>query len=164
MFRKGYLRLKHFQGAGILFCVGDVATGTIRVLLSRRKSGTWSIPGGKREAGDSDALANARRETIEEFGEIPGEPRMMLQANYPLGIPGLVGFHWTTFVMQLPRIPDLDKFPRRTGTHFRNEFTEAGWFNIDGSGPDALPPRTHALLHLPLFQLRRRRAEILGND
>ena len=75
-----------YRGAGILFCAADADDW--EVLLGRRKSGVWSIPGGGREEGDWDAWATARRETGEEFGGARGTYRSC--SSHPIPWAGFI--------------------------------------------------------------------------
>ncbi len=65
-------RLLRYRGAGVLLVRsrGHEAAGVRLVLLARRKSGWWSIPGGGAHGGESFRDA-ALREATEEVGALP---------------------------------------------------------------------------------------------
>ena len=134
-----------YQGAGILlFAKQDLKFSIL--LAQRRRSGIWSIPGGGREGSDSDEWSTAHRETTEEFGKVP-EP---LQATFSLTYPfGILGFHWTTFVVEVTDPPPIETYPNRQVRDFVNEFRDAAWFPID-----ALPPKIKCLLYSVIWKLR----------
>ena len=137
-----------YRGAGILFFTGQGSD--TRILLARRKrSRVWSIPGGARDKTDEGLWATAFRETTEEFGSVP-EPR---QRRFSLTFPFLVlGFHWKTFVLELPEPPPVSTYPDRNARDFVKEFSDAEWIPIH-----SLPPKTHWLLYPVLWRLRIKR-------
>ena len=139
--------MPHYRGAGILF-ITATAPRRHHLLLARRKSGIWSIPGGGSSRHDSDAAATAWRETHEEFGPPQDHGQVLFTQRYPFA---LLGFDWTTFVVELPAIPDPSLFPSPHARDFRHEFTEARWFPIT-----RLPKRTHPLLYPILLRLLTR--------
>jgi 8-oxo-dGTP pyrophosphatase MutT (NUDIX family) len=138
--------MKKFTGAGILFTALD-ADGLRHVLLARRKSGVWSISGGKASIRDADHQETAWRETEEEFGVPLDRGTFLFEQRYPFG---LGGFDWTTLVHQLPVITDPSVFPNPHARDFHREFTEARWFPISQT-----PPKTHILLLPILLRLRK---------
>lgn len=133
--------MKTYAGAGILFL-----SSASDVLLARRKSGVWSIPGGGAISADQGPWETAWRETAEEFGPVPDRWSREGSMRYPFG---LLGFEWTTFVLRLEAPPAIDKFPVRAGTHFHHEFDDASWFS-----PRRLSGRTHWLLFPLVWRLR----------
>lgn len=140
--------MKPYSGAGILF-IATTASKQDYLLLARRKSGVWSIPGGGRSSQDRDAASNAWRETREEFGELPCTGHLLFVLRYPFS---LIGFDWTTLVIALRSPPDQSLFPSPKARDFFSEFTEARWFCICD-----LPKRTHFLLYPIIFRLRLHR-------
>jgi 8-oxo-dGTP pyrophosphatase MutT (NUDIX family) len=139
--------MPHYCGAGILFIAATAPRGH-QLLLARRKSGIWSIPGGGSTRHDADAAATAWRETREEFGHPQQPGQVLFTQRYPFS---LFGFDWTTLVVELPAIPDPSLFPSPHARDFHREFTEARWFPIT-----RLPKRTHSLLYPILFRLLTR--------
>jgi 8-oxo-dGTP pyrophosphatase MutT (NUDIX family) len=140
--------MPHYRGAGILFIAATAPRGH-QLLLARRKSGIWSIPGGGSTRHDADADATAWRETREEFGHPPQPGQVLFTQRYPFS---LFGFDWTTLVVELPAIPDPSLFPSPHAHDLHREFTEARWFPITRP-----PKRTHLLLYPILLRLRTRR-------
>jgi 8-oxo-dGTP pyrophosphatase MutT (NUDIX family) len=139
--------MPHYRGAGILFIAATAPRGH-QLLLARRKSGVWSIPGGGSTRHDADAAATAWRETHEEFGHPPQPGQLLFTKRYPFS---LFGFDWTTLVVELPATPAPSLFPSPHARDFHREFTEAGWFPAN-----RLPKRTHLLLYPILLRLRTR--------
>ena len=137
-----------YRGAGILFLARD-HSGKLAMLLGRRRSGVWSIPGGARNRMDASAVDTAWRETHEEFGPLPanaGLPEQLLTFSYPFSC---LGFSWKTIVVMLPTMPDEHEFPSPAARDFHVEFTRADWFLIS-----SLPPRTHLLLYPVIWRLK----------
>lgn len=135
-----------YHGAGILF-FRQSSDHPVSILLGQRRySGVWSIPGGGRASKDPDSWATARRETHEEFGFMPETHQQRFTLKYPFG---LLGFDWTTFVVELPAHPSNPTFPDRTARDFHAEFRDADWFPIH-----ALPAKTHWLLYPAVWRLQ----------
>jgi 8-oxo-dGTP pyrophosphatase MutT (NUDIX family) len=135
----------NYQGAGILFYAIQ-EQGVFILLAQRKRSGVWSIPGGGRHHSDADPWSTAHRETTEEFGSMPTPHRVKFSQNYPFGI---LGFRWTTFVVEVLDQPPIVAYPDRQAADFADEFRDAAWFPIC-----ALPPKTHWLLYPLIWKLR----------
>lgn len=130
-----------YNGAGILFIGEPMGDSAQHCLLGcRRRSGVWSIPGGKANRGE-DPWVTAVREATEEFGRLPARAERICSVRFPL-----VLFKWTTFVVRLPEVSD---FPDRTARDFAREFSNAAWFPIG-----ALPLKMHPLIHPVIVRLR----------
>ena len=135
----------NYHGAGILFYKKQQSKLSI-LLAQRKRSGVWSIPGGGRDGCDSDPWSVANRETAEEFGSVPSRHQVKSSWTYPFGI---LGFHWTTFVVEALDPPPIESYPDRRARDFVNEFRNVAWFPIN-----ALPPKTHWLLYPVIWKLR----------
>jgi 8-oxo-dGTP pyrophosphatase MutT (NUDIX family)/GNAT superfamily N-acetyltransferase len=90
------------EGAGLLLTTGE------KVLLLKRSSqvdqpGTWGIPGGAMDDGESPMQA-AKRETVEETGRVPSL-RVVGKTVFSKG-----GFKYTTFICRVSKeyTPSLD--------------------------------------------------------
>jgi 8-oxo-dGTP pyrophosphatase MutT (NUDIX family) len=136
-----------YQGAGILFFTQSHNETSV-LLGQRRRSGVWSIPGGRWHESDSDPWATAYRETVEEFGSVPTGHQERSSLRYPFG---LFGFDWTTFLLEVPDPPAIAAYPDRQAQDFHVEFRDAAWFPIH-----SLPPKTHWLLYPLIWKLRKR--------
>lgn len=134
-----------YHGAGILFCA-RLEQGISILLAQRKRSGIWSIPGGGRHESDDAPWGTAHRETSEEFGSLPDPHQVKFTLTYPFGI---LGFQWTTFVVETLNPPPITIYPNRHSRDFANEFRDAAWFRIV-----ALPPKTHWLLYPAIWKLR----------
>ena len=104
-------------------CVGGIVRDGDRLLLVRRGQaparGTWSVPGGRVEAGESDAQATAR-EVLEETGlavEV-GERAGSVERDAPGG-----GVYVIQDYLCRPA-PDADVAAVRAG----DDADDAGWF------------------------------------
>jgi len=134
-----------YHGAGIL--IYGRHGQDLTVLLARRKhSGVWSIPGGGHHESDTDPWSTAQRETTEEFGCIPSNHQVKFSQTYPFRI---IGFQWTTFVVEVPETPPTTLYPDRRARDFSIEFSDAAWFPSH-----SLPPKTHWLLYPVIWKLR----------
>lgn len=97
-----------------------------RLLLIRRKgahgSGTWAVPGGHLEFGESPAEC-AIREAFEETGLVVVDPRCVALTNdiFPVDEK-----HYLTIWMTVDCPSDLDVNPSK------DEVAEWGWFAWDG--------------------------------
>ena len=121
-----------------------------RVLLIRRGkepfAGTWALPGGFVNEGETLAAA-ARRELEEETGTTVGE----LEQLYTAGDPGRDPRGWTISVAYLCRV-DVAQLKPKAG----DDAAEVGWFRLDR--PPALA-FDHAIL---LARARTRLADRAG--
>lgn len=124
------------SGAGIFFTDGR------KVLLLKRgesdNEGTWCLPGGKVEEGES-AIEAARRESMEECGRVKGSRFDDLEQRD--------GMHrWTTFFFRVDG---------PFGCRLSHEHTDYGWFKLaDLKGMD-LHPKFRKHLHRHLSVVRR---------
>lgn len=111
------------SGAGIFFTDGS------KVLLLKRSEkgdgyGTWGLPGGKAEQGES-AIDTARRESKEECGKVKGRRFDELEERD--------GLHkWTTFFFKIEK-----PFKCRLS----DEHTEYKWFKLDELDEIKLHPK-----------------------
>jgi ADP-ribose pyrophosphatase YjhB (NUDIX family) len=135
-------------------CVGGIVLdGDGRMLLVRRGTepakGTWSVPGGRVEAGESDATATAR-EVLEETG-------------LPVRVGRLVG----TVERDAPRggvfvIRDFLCTPEEgadlAAVHAGDDAADAAWFTADEvAALDTAPGLVAALTEWGVLQLFQRR-------
>ncbi|MDM8526078.1 NUDIX hydrolase [Desulfococcaceae bacterium HSG8] len=136
-----------YRGAGILFCVAE-EDQIPKILLGKRRSGIWSIPGGGSKKGET-LWETARRETEEEIGFLPDNVKYekLFSLPYPLGI---FGFKLKTFVLKLSECPEKHVFPDRNAPHI-NGFSEVRWFQIN-----RLPSKTHYLLYPAICWLKKK--------
>ena len=116
-------RPKKPTAAGVLFQAQD----TGRVLLVKRGSrvtapGTWSVPGGAIDAGETPEMA-ALREAGEEI-KFSGQPDLRLWTQ--TSVDGVV---FNTYIAEVPS---------EFGTRLNQENSEAKWFD-----PDSLPQGLH---------------------
>ena len=135
-----------YRGAGTLFFTE--VNGTCEILLARRKSGFWSIAGGRANCGE-DLEPAALRETKEEFGVSPESARECFHFNYPLAVLGF-GFRWKTVLHELSERTQFGVFPDPRARDFYREFSKAEWFPID-----ELPARTNWLVCPVVWKLKR---------
>jgi 8-oxo-dGTP pyrophosphatase MutT (NUDIX family) len=148
--RKWLRRSRIYRGAGILFCARSGPVQRV-LLVERRGSGVWSIPGGGMSpADDGDFWKTALRESLEEVG-LPFDPSALRESvlasvDYPVGV-----FRWTTFVIELEDRAWETAFPDRTARDFDLEFSDAQWFALD-----ELPPKAHWLVRPLVWWLRAR--------
>lgn len=111
------------KGAGIFFTDGR------RVLLLKRSekgdcAGTWGIPGGKVEEGES-LIDAAIREAKEECGRISGQRFEDLQEKD--------GLHdWTTFFFKVDKPFECE---------LSDEHTDYDWVDLDGLSGYKLHPK-----------------------
>lgn len=111
------------SAAGIAFICKD--DGTIFLCKRSQKSsfpGTWSIPGGKIEAGESQIDA-AIREIIEELGSTPDPNHCEVIDADIFDIPS---FNYTTFVINISGHGKDSWKPK-----LNNEHDYFKWFNIN---------------------------------
>lgn len=129
-----------FKAAAILFTDGK------SMLLLRRSGGgdyegTWALPGGRAEKGESD-IGNAIRETLEECG---------LTA-----IPGYRFDAMTTTNGKQKFTAFLYKVTEPFDVHISREHTEAKWVNFDDLDDIDLHPKFKEVLPEYLSMIRRR--------
>ena len=120
---KGGGRYLEKKGAGIFFTDGE------KTLLLKRSDkgdngGTWGIPGGKTEAGET-AIGTAMRESKEECGVVKGKRFDNLDS--------LDGhYQWTTFFFKINK-PFKCKLS--------DEHTDWKWVSIESMGEMNLHPK-----------------------
>ena len=122
---KGGTKYKGKQGAGIMFTDGE------RTLLLKRaegtgNAGTWGLPGGKVEKGES-MIAGAVRETIEETGvsDVPGDRLDAFESRD--------GTHrWTTYLYRIRSPFEVT---------LSDEHSEYKWVDLDKLGDLELHPQ-----------------------
>ena len=131
-------RYKGKKGAGIFFTDGS------NVLLLKRSEkgdngGTWGLPGGKAEDGET-AVATAMREAKEECGQIKGMRFDSLESQDGR-------FNWTTFFFLVD-----GPFP----CELSDEHTDWDWFDLDKVDEENLHPKFKESLPRYLRLLRRK--------
>lgn len=101
-----------YRGAGaVIVCNGMVLLGT---RAKKPFTGTWCIPGGGREKGESD-LQTAIRETMEETGISLDKPSS--EKSWSLKIPF---FSWTSYYFEIKKMPETKAC----------EFNELRWIPV----------------------------------
>src|SRR6267142_7250299 len=94
-FDPGYAGNAVTEGAGIAFVTPDGLCLFLKRSDAGDHGGEWCLPGGTAE-GDETPLETARREAIEEIGEIPeGEQRKVAQITSGDGV------EFVTFVQRV---------------------------------------------------------------
>lgn len=130
------------RGAGIFFTDGE------KVLLLKRSEkgdnkGTWGLPGGKIEPGES-AIDAARREAKEECGKLEGQRFDYLEEKDGL-------HNWTTFFFKINK-PFKCKLS--------NEHTDSAWVDLDKLNNYKLHPKLKQHLNRHLNVVNKKLSKI----
>ena len=124
-----------------------------QVLLIRRKTGEWALPGGFVDAGE-DSLTAARREVAEETGvTVTSQPTLVFR--------GLVDDPRNTEEAWIETSAYMFAADDTTTASGRDDAIDAGWFSLDAlpelyaSHGNILARAVDYLQHQPLIELAR---------